>query len=146
MYRFVGSARKVKVLLEELFLKEYHISLLIMRICFFRKLTPIMCFYTRTKDDVVQLLNEQFERNKGFISIAVKGNYGEKYIPRLKYTVLIKVPRQIRHQHIEKRSYDKFGRRMQLRGDLYESENKFLNEVLSLGVEKQRTLEATSME
>lgn len=51
-----------------------------------------MCFYTRTKDDVVQLLNEQFERNKGFISIAVKGNYGELYIPRLEYTVLIKVP------------------------------------------------------
>lgn len=63
-----------------------------MRIYFFRKLTPIMSFYTRTKDDVVQLINEEFERNKGFISIAVKGNYSEKYIPRLEYTVLIKVP------------------------------------------------------
>ena len=47
------------------------------------------------------------------------------------YIVLIDVPKDIRIQRVKNRSFQKFGNRMLLGGDLYEREESFFNLVKS---------------
>lgn len=47
------------------------------------------------------------------------------------YAVLIDVPKDIRIQRVKNRSFQKFGKRMLLGGDLHEQEEKFFDFVKS---------------
>ena len=50
----------------------------------------------RSKEEVIQLLEEKISRNNQFVFAAVKGNYGDRLIASLDHIVLIEVPKQIR--------------------------------------------------
>ena len=81
----------------------------------------------RSKEEVIQLLEEKISRNNQFVFAAVKGNYGDRLIASLDHIVLIEVPKQIRSKRVRDRSYQKFGDRILPGGDLYDAESKLFS-------------------
>lgn len=79
----------------------------------------------KSRDEVERLLMDEVQKHGNFVFAAVKGDYGEEIIPLYKYVVLIEVPKEIRSQRVRNRSFQKFGNRMLVGGDLYEQEEAF---------------------
>ena len=95
---------------------------------FFPKADPSYTFSNpRSKEEVIQLLEEKISRNNQFVFAAVKGNYGDRLIASLDHIVLIEVPKQIRSKRVRDRSYQKFGDRILPGGDLYDIESKWFS-------------------
>ena len=93
---------------------------------FFPKTDPSYVFSSpRSEEEVIRLLKERISANSRFIFTAVKGNYGDKLIALLDHIVLIEVPKQVRSQRVQERSYQKFGDRILPGGDLYDKESKW---------------------
>lgn len=87
--------------------------------------------HSRTCEEVEKLLLHEIKAHENFVFTAVKGDYGEKILPYYTYAVLIEVPRNIRLQRVENRSFEKFGDRILPGGDLYEQEKRFFDMVKS---------------
>lgn len=85
----------------------------------------------RTREEVEKLLWNEIRVHKNFVFASVKGDYGETVYPFFQYAVLIEVPKDIRMQRVKNRSFQKFGERMLLGGDLHEQEEKFFDLVKS---------------
>ena len=81
----------------------------------------------RSKEEVVQVLEEMISADRRFVFAAVKGDYGDKLIASLDHIVLIDVPKQVRSQRVRERSYRKFGKRILPGGDLYEKETAWFS-------------------
>lgn len=79
----------------------------------------------RSQEEVERLLMNEVDKHPNFVFAAVKGNYGKDIIPMYTYVVVIEVPKEIRSQRVRNRSFQKFGNRMQIGGDLYEQEETF---------------------
>ena len=85
----------------------------------------------RTRDEVQGLLLRELNAHENFVLASVKGDYGEAFHSAFQYAVLVRVPKEIRLQRVKDRSFQKFGARMLLGGDLYEREEKFFDRVKS---------------
>lgn len=85
----------------------------------------------RTREEVEKMLWSEIKAHENFVFVSVKGDYGETIYPFFKYAVLIDVPKDIRIQRVRNRSFQKFGERMLLGGDLHEQEEKFFDFVKS---------------
>ena len=85
----------------------------------------------RTRKEVGKLLLSEIKTHINFVFATVKGGYDEAIYPFLQYAVLIEVPKDLRIQRIINRSFQKFGSRILLGGDLHEQEKHFLNFVTS---------------
>ena len=85
----------------------------------------------RTREEVEKLLWGEIRAYENFVFTSVKGDYGETIYPFFQYVVLIDVPKDIRIQRVKNRSFQKFGERMLLGGDLHEQEEKFFDFVKS---------------
>ena len=85
----------------------------------------------RTRDEVEKLLWGEIRAHENFVFTSVKGDYGDSILPFFQYAILIEVPRDIQIQRVKNRSFQKFGERMLLGGDLHEQEEKFFNFVKS---------------
>ena len=95
---------------------------------FFPKSDPSYTFsVVRSKDEVIQLLEERIRNHDRFVFAAVKGDYEDQFISSLNHIILIEVPKQIRSQRVRNRSYQKFGDRILPGGDLFEKENKWFS-------------------
>lgn len=95
---------------------------------YFPKSDPSYAFsVVRSKDEVIQLLEERIRNHDRFVFAAVKGDYGDRFISSLKHIILIEVPKQIRSQRVRNRSHQKFGDRILPGGDLFEKENKWFS-------------------
>ena len=81
----------------------------------------------RSKEEVIELLEEKIADNSRFVFAAVKGDYGDPFIAALDHIVLIDVPKEIRHQRVRNRSYEKFGERILPGGDLYDQESAWFS-------------------
>lgn len=93
---------------------------------FFPKTDPDYMFASpRSKEEVEIRLMDEVRQYENFVFAAVKGNYGEEILPYYQYAVLLEVPKEIRIQRVENRSFEKFGDRMLPGGDLYEQEKEF---------------------
>ena len=79
----------------------------------------------RSKEDAVKKLMDEVKEHKNFVFAAVRGDYGEEILPLYKYVFELKVPKETRIKRIRERSFIKFGERMKVGGDLYESEEAF---------------------
>ncbi len=86
---------------------------------------------TRTREEVEQRLFSEVKSHENFVFASVKGDYGEHIYPFFQYAVLIDVSKDIRIQRVRDRSFQKFGNRMLIGGDLYEREEKFFELVKS---------------
>lgn len=85
----------------------------------------------RTRREVEQLLFSEIKAHKDFVLASVKGDYGDDICQFFRYAVLINVPKDIRLQRVQERSFHKFGSRMLPGGDLYEQEENFFDLVRS---------------
>ncbi|MBD5474250.1 MAG: AAA family ATPase [Lachnospiraceae bacterium] len=87
--------------------------------------------FPRTHEEVETILLQEMKTHENFILASVKGDYGEDIYPFIQYAILLDVPKDIRLQRVKERSFQKFGNRMLLGGDLYEQEEKFFHFVES---------------
>jgi len=85
----------------------------------------------RPREEVERLLFNEIKAHENFVFASVKGDYGEHIYPFFQYAVLIDVEKDIRIQRVRNRSFQKFGNRILLGGDLYEQEEKFFEFVNS---------------
>lgn len=99
---------------------------------YFPKTDPDYVYATpRSREEVEKLLWSEIKAYENFVFTSVRGDYGETICPYFQYAVLIDVPKDIRIQRVKNRSFQKFGERMLLGGDLYEQEEKFFDFVKS---------------
>ena len=99
---------------------------------YFSKMAPNYIYTSpRTREEVEKLLWSEIRAHEDFVFASVKGDYGETIYPFFQYAVLIDVPKDIRIQRVRNRSFQKFGKRMLLGGDLYGQEEKFFDLVKS---------------
>lgn len=99
---------------------------------YFPKIDPAYIYAApRTREEVEKLLLNEIEKHEDFVFASVKGDYGETIYPFFQYAVLIDVPKNIRIERVKNRSFQKFGNRMLLGGDLYEQEERFFDLVKS---------------
>ena len=99
---------------------------------YFPKIDPAYIYASpRTREEVEKLLLNEIEKHENFVFASVKGDYGETIYPFFQYAVLIDVPKDIRMKRVKNRSFQKFGERMLLGGDLHEQEEKFFDFVKS---------------
>ncbi len=87
--------------------------------------------FSRSREEVGQLLRKEAAVHENFILAAVKGDYGAEILPFYRCAVLLEVPRAVRLQRIQNRSFLKFGARMLPGGDLYEREKTFFDRAMS---------------
>lgn len=81
----------------------------------------------RMLDDIIKYNN--------YVLATVNCDWGEEITSTYKLAVVLKAPLDIRMNRIKQREYDKFGNRVLIGGDLYESQQKFHNKVLLRGEE-----------
>lgn len=99
---------------------------------YFPKIDPAYIYAVpRTREEVEKHLLNEIEKHKNFVFASVKGDYGETIYPFFQYAVLIDVPKDVRMKRVKNRSFQKFGNRMLLGGDLYEQEERFFDLVNS---------------
>lgn len=99
---------------------------------YFPKTNPNKIYASlRTRKEVEKLLLHEIKTHKDFILASVKGDYGEVIYSLIQYAILLDVPKNIRLKRVKKRSFQKFGNRMLLGGDLYEQEENFFHFVES---------------
>ena len=79
----------------------------------------------RSRDEVKEILMREVKTCEDFVLAAVKGNYGQKFLPFFQLAVLVEVPKETRLQRLKNRSLQKFGSRMLPGGDLYQKEQDF---------------------
>ena len=87
--------------------------------------------HPKSRPDVERLLMDEVSKHPDFVFSAVKGDYGKDIIPTYNYVVVIEVPKEIRSQRVRDRSFQKFGSRMLMGGDLYDQEERFFQMVAS---------------
>ena len=83
----------------------------------------------KSRTEVEKLLAEEISEHPDFVFAAVKGDYGNDIIPLYDYIVVIDVPKDIRSQRVRNRSYQKFGNRILVGGDLHSQEEAFFQMV-----------------
>lgn len=79
----------------------------------------------KSREEVEQLLVEEVSKSPNFVFAAVKGDYGKEIMTMYNYVVVIELPKSVRSQRVRKRSFQKFGNRMLIGGDLYNQEESF---------------------
>ena len=99
---------------------------------YFPKTNPNYIYASpRTRKEVEKLFLHEIKTHKDFILASVKGDYGEDIYSLIQYAILLDVPKNIRLKRVKKRSFQKFGNRMLLGGDVYEQEENFFHFVES---------------
>lgn len=85
----------------------------------------------KSRAEVEMLLMDEVSKHPDFVFSAVKGDYGIDIVPMYNYVIVIDVPKEIRIQRVRNRSFQKFGDRMLIGGDLYGQEEAFFQMVES---------------
>lgn len=99
---------------------------------YFPKTNPNYIYSSpRTREDVAERLLCEIRTHENFVLASVKGDYGEELYSFFQCAILLDVPRDISLQRVKDRSFQKFGNRMLLGGDLFEQEEKFFRLVES---------------
>lgn len=121
-----------KSTLGKVFAEKIHFYFIDNEDLYFPKTNPNYIYANpRTREEAEKILFNKIEKHENFVYAAVKGDYGEAIYPFFQYVVLIEVPKEIRIERVRKRSFQKFGNRMLLGGDLYEQEECFFDFVQS---------------
>ncbi len=93
-----------------------------------------------THEETRKLMLDDIAKHNNFVLATVNCDWGEEIASMCKLAVVLKSPLDIRIERIKGREQAKFGDRVLRDGDLYESQKKFHNKVLSRGeehIEKQ---------
>lgn len=128
--RFIicGSNGTGKSTLGKVFAEKLNFYFISIEDLYFPKTDPNYIYTSlRTHKKIEKPLLNEVKTHKNFIFASVKGDYGEDIYSFIQYAVLLEVPKNIRLQRVKSRSFQKFGDRMLLGGDLYEQEEKFFH-------------------
>ena len=79
----------------------------------------------RSHEEATQILMGEVKTYPNFVFASVKGEYGKQFLPYLQFVVVIDVLKDIRLNRVRNRAFEKFGDRMLVGGDLYESQESF---------------------
>lgn len=85
----------------------------------------------KSRTEVERILMDEVRKHPDFVFSAVKGDYGKDIILMYNYVVVIEVPKEIRSQRVRYRSFQEFGNRMLMGGDLHNQEEAFFQMVES---------------
>ncbi|MDE6385005.1 MAG: AAA family ATPase [Eubacterium sp.] len=88
-----------------------------------------------THEQTKKLMLNDIVKHNHFVLETVNCDWGEEITSICKFAVVLKAPLNIRMKRIRKREEAKFGNRVSIGGDLYESQQKFHNKVLARGEE-----------
>ena len=91
---------------------------------------------SRSSEEVKVLMLNDIKKYKNFIVASVNGDYGEHINKYYKCIFYIQAPLDIRLERVKKRSFKKFGKRIQKGGDLFEQEENFFDFVATRTMEK----------
>lgn len=91
---------------------------------------------SRSRDEMQSLMLMDINRHKHFIISAVNGkDFGEKITSMYDCVIYLSAPLELGLKRVKQRAFDKFGERLLKGGDMYDSENNFLNFVASRSME-----------
>ena len=112
--------------------KKLHFHFIDNEDLYFPKTDPNYIYASpRTREEVEKLLWSEIRAHENFVFTSVKGDYGETIYPFFQYAVFLDVSKDIRIQRVRNRSFQKFGKRMLIGGDLHEQEESFFDFVKS---------------
>ena len=90
----------------------------------------------RSKEEVQQLLLEDMHLFPNFVFSSVGGDMGDEINKRYDLVIYINAPLDIRINRVKARSIEKYGDRVLLGGDMYESEQAFFHYVAMRSLDK----------
>ena len=80
----------------------------------------------RSREECLNLMLVDIFKYRSFVITAVNGDFGEKISSMYDLAIYITAPVEIRIKRIEQRTYERYGERVLMGGDMYEQELKFL--------------------
>jgi len=100
----------------------------------------------RTREECTKLMVSDIKKHDNFVLSAVTGDFGNEVISAISLGVYMYAPLDVRLKRIKQRSIDKFGERVDLGGDMYDSEESFFKMVHERNSEKvEKWLESVSL-
>lgn len=96
---------------------------------FIRSDVPYSKFHTH--EETQNLMIDDITKYNNYVLATVNCDWGEIINSTYEFAVILKAPLKIRMERIYKREYEKFGNRVLEGGDLYESQLRFHNKVLT---------------
>lgn len=81
--------------------------------------------FSRTCEEVEEILKREVEMQENFVLASCKGAYRNAIGFHFQYIVWLDAPKDVRLQRVKHRSFRKFGDRMLPGGDLHEQEERF---------------------
>lgn len=91
---------------------------------------------SRTRKEVLQLMEQDTFKYPNFIISAVNADLGNKINSLYECVIYLKVPLEIRLKRVKQRAYDKFGDRVLEGGDMYEQEQEFFDSIVMKTLKK----------
>jgi adenylate kinase family enzyme len=83
----------------------------------------------RSEEEIVNDLTSEIARNPNFVMSGMMGSFRGPFLPLFDLAVLLSVPYEIRMERLRARELARFGDRVLVGGDMYESSNQFLEMV-----------------
>lgn len=99
---------------------------------------------SRTQEEVKQLMLDDIKHYHNYILSSVGCNWGSEIVSTYKLAVLLYAPLEVRLERIKQREIARFGNRVLDGGDMYESQRRFHDMVVSRSAEDVR-LQACSL-
>lgn len=90
---------------------------------------------SRTQEEVKQLMLEDIKIYHNYVLSSVGCNWGSEIISTFKLAILLYAPLQVRLERIKQREITRFGNRVLVGGDMYESQKRFHDMVASRSAE-----------
>lgn len=84
---------------------------------------------SHTKNEVIKLILEDINKNENFVMTSVIGDYGDNIISKYSCAIMIYISKEESLKRVKKRSYEQYGDRVLLGGDLYDREMQFFEKV-----------------
>ncbi len=84
---------------------------------------------SRTKNEVIKLILEDINKNENFVMTSVMGDYGDNIVSKYTCAIMINISKEESFERVKKRSYEQYGDRILLGGDLYDTEMHFFEKV-----------------
>lgn len=90
----------------------------------------------RSREECLNLMLNDIQKHGSFVISAVTGNFGNEISSMYKLAVFARAPLETRIRRIEKREYERHGKRILKGGDMYDQHLEFLDFAAARSVSK----------
>jgi len=81
---------------------------------------------SRPREERVALLKQDIQKYPKCAISGALGMWGDVFIPRFDLVVFVDTPTEVRIERLKKREFQRFGKRIQQGGDMYETHTEFI--------------------